>query len=474
MADPSAPLLITQGGSVQFPGTNAPSLTWPAMTIAPGERVLIAGPTGCGKTTFWSLLAGLLPTSHVTGAATTLLLGTSLPQLVPAVHGRVLGALFQTPADQLLATSCSEEIALGLRPLGLTELAIRHRAAEALSQVGLQGLSDQPPALLSGGEQQRLCLAAAIARQPAWLLLDEPFSQLDPQGARALAECLRRITTELQCGIVLTEHRLALASRCADRLLWLESGDIRADGPVTALLSQLPRPAFRPRAVAPSSAARRVQARQLEVQFVDQPRPALQLDTTLSLDGLTVLLGTNGSGKSTLLALLSGEQRPTRGTLRWHDSSRPRVALVPQQTDFRLLGGTIAQDLALTGAPKRAISEVAAALRLPDLGLPPLAMSRGERLRIALAGALLEQPDLLLLDEPTTGQDADALQRLLEILQSLTIPIVLATHDLDFARAAADQVWLLRAGTLIATGPADLLSDVALLEDVGLQEPDDG
>lgn len=465
---------MTQGGSVQFPGTKGPSLTWPAMTITPGERVLIAGPTGCGKTTFWSLLTGLLPASQVTGAATTLLLRTPLSKLEPALHGRAVGALFQTPADQLLATSCTEEIALGLRPLGLTESEIQHRAADALSQVGLKGISDQPPALLSGGEQQRLCLAAAIARQPSWLLLDEPFSQLDPPGARALAECLRRITTELQCGIVLTEHRLALASRCADRLLWLESGEIRADGPVAVLLPQLPRPSFQRRAGAPAPATSLIQAHQLEVQFADQRRPALHLDTTLPLSGLTVLLGANGSGKSTLLSLLSGEQRPTRGTFRWLELPRPRAALVPQQTDFRLLGGTIAQDLALTGAPKRAISEVAAALRLPDLGLPPLATSRGERLRIALAGALLEQPDLLLLDEPTTGQDADALQRLLEILQSLTIPLVLATHDLDFARAAADQVWLLRAGTLIAAGSADLLSDLALLEDVGLQEPDDG
>lgn len=463
MADVAVPLLQTAGLTVTWPGQSAPSLILPALSIAPGERVLIAGPTGSGKSTLLHLCCGLLSSERIAGDA--VLSGIPLSEARPAAIGMHCGVVFQTPADQILAPTVREEIALGLRVLGLDEAEIERRITEVLTLTGMLKLAQQPPSLLSGGEQQRVALAAALARKPRWLLLDEPFAQLDPPGALALTALLNQVTQQPEIGLVIAEHRHALARSCTDRVIRLEEGTVVADGPVHPM--PLPQPAplpLRPRIPAGGQPLARLE--EAEYRYPDTLRLAFKGTLVLPAQGVTVLLGNNGSGKSSLLSLLL--EGPSKGRLVWAQGYRPRIAVVPQQAEVRLLGATIAEDLAYSGATPEAIARLSARMRLPPPDLPPLAASKGERLRIAIASALLEEPDLLLLDEPTAGQDAAAVRFLAELLLESPCPVILATHDPELAASAGTRFVLLHEGTVSAVGESDLLQDLAALQGAGL------
>lgn len=474
MADPGKPLLATTGCSVRFAGASRASLMLPAMSITHGERVLIAGATGSGKSTLWLLCAGLLEASIVSPADSVMLLGDPLEMARTSNIGLHLGAVFQSPGDQLIATTCAEEIALGLRVLDLDEATIAMRTAEALNQVGLGQFAEHPPALLSGGQQQRLALAAALARRPSWLLLDEPFSQLDPRGALDLARLIRDLTRDSGIGLLLTEHRHELAIPCVERIIHLDGGYVVADGPVYEVRTQLSVPQLpTPIESAPSDVVL-AELREVEVRYERGGPVALTASLSIPGRGITVLLGANGSGKSTLLQVLAGELRPSAGELNWSAGKSPLISFLPQSSDFRLLGASIGEDLALSGASKARCELIADELRLPPPEQPPLSASRGERLRIALAGALLETPDLLLLDEPTTGQDADALVRFVAILRAIGIPIVLATHDLALATSLAQYLIVLREGHVLWAGPrADFEAQSRVIDAALLGGPDE-
>jgi energy-coupling factor transport system ATP-binding protein len=356
------------------------------------------------------------------------------------------------------------------------------RVPEALAEAGLGGFERRSTARLSGGEQQRLALAGAFAPRPGLLVLDEPTANLDPPGAAAFAARLAEVRARRAATIVLVEHRAELAWPLADRVLALaEDGTPLAWGaPADVLESQgealaaagiwlpgPPPPAHRPFAPATTgTGAPLVEAH--GVAFAFEPGAPVLGDVRLAVapGERLALLGPNGSGKSTLARLLVGLLRPTGGSIRLagHDPARlaPRplarlAGYVVQDPERGFVGATVEADLLVGLAPdeRARAADVAAALALPldRFGTRnPYTLSGGEQRRLTLAGQLVRRPRLLVLDEPTFGQDRRGYEALVELLRDHVdagTAIVAATHDLRFAADLAGRVARLEGGRLV-------------------------
>lgn len=516
-----------------FPGRSAASLGPLRFALAEGTWTLLAGRTGAGKSTLLRLLAGVRSqhvAARVAGRATVA--GHDALRAAPGSLAGVAGLVLQAPEDQLTAASVEAEVALGLQYLRLPAEEIAARSRAALARFGLAELGACPAAVLSGGQQQRLLLAAITAMRPRLLVLDEPLGQLDPLAVDELLECLeeerRRGTT-----ILVAEHRLDELLPRADRLLVLDEGRLAADLPcdraaevvaalegaglaapeLTRLAARWGRPASWPVAEAaaavraargpataatqqaPHEAASRaaagpvVEVDHLGLRF-ERRGPWLWRDVSFTLRAgeRVAVVGRNGAGKSTLLAVLAGFRRPSAGSIAMpRDADRPDVALLPQSPDLTLFRATVLAELAdgprRAGVPRHEAEALARELA-DRCGLKgyeherPQALSRGQRLRVALAAALAPRPRLLLLDEPTTGQDREELARLRAWLATAVVPggwadaLLMVTHDVRFLTALADRVLVLAEGRLLAdVSPRALLDRDDLLAAAGLRRP---
>lgn len=530
MSDPD---VVAEGLGFTFPGRDCATLHDVSFRLTPGTWTLLAGRTGSGKTTLLRALAGLIP-HHTAGtmAGRVVVCGCDTRETTPAAMAGHVGLVQQSPDDQICTTTVEAETAFGLENLALPHAEIGRRTAEALNRAGLERLRNARTHQLSGGEKQRLVLAGILAMQPRLLLLDEPFSQLDPQGA---ADLLDRLEALRAAGVtlVVVEHRLDELLPRADRVLVLDRGRLVADlaaGEPDRLASTF----AACRLELPDVTQLALQTGRGPLQTVEQfaavlapshgsrpasppPVPAAHQDSILHVEDLAyrfsgaaqplwtdvnfdlyagqrvALVGPNGSGKSTLLAVLAGLLAATGGTVdspgmkgaspRRH---RPSCGLVLQNPDLMLFCRSVRAELAF--GPQRAgltpaqidqrVHSAAATLSISDLlDESPLALSRGQRLRAAMAAALAMQPELLLLDEPTTAQDH---RQVLDVLESLRRAcedgqvrcLLFSTHDLKSAVRFADRVLVLADGRLLADClPADLLADEDLLRAARLKRP---
>ena len=413
-------------------GRRRPVLDGLDLAVAPGERVGIVGPSGAGKSTILHALAGVL--------------GDPLPgELTGTVHvDGVVGLVMQDPGAAVVAGRIGRDVAFGPENAGLPRDEIWRRTRDAVSRVGLAYPLDRPTAALSGGELQRLALAGALACAPGLLLLDEPTSMLDPDAAAVVRRTVVDAVTTTSTSLVVVDHHLGPWLDHLHRVVVLGAdgtvthdvdpavlrGD-RRTGPAAELVragvwlpgAPVPEPLDVPaRLVAP-----------------DGPGPAIDLDglgvdvtvrglrgrvTTRALDGVvarlpasrtTAVTGPSGSGKSTLVATLAGHLRPARGHvsgLPGRVRSRPlarAVGWVPQHPEHGLLTHRVADEVAATGRRLGVavdVDELLGLLRLDHLAdANPYRLSGGEQRRLALAAALAHRPGLVLLDEPTVGQD---------------------------------------------------------------------
>ncbi len=451
------------------------------LDVAPGESVLVSGPSGCGKSTLARLLAGLIPRvlpAHVAGHVRVAGLDpTRVPAAEMASH---IGLVFQNPEAQLFCLTVEEEAAFGPRNLGLDEADVRERVAWALEATGLAGLRAHAPATLSGGQQQRLAIAAALAMRPPLLVLDEPLAGLDAPGVRQVLDTLAGLRREHGVTLLVIEHRMAEAARIADRVVLLDDGRVAADGPAAAVLGDdvrlralgLRRPAdtlapgwadaLRPAPPPADGAA--VELRGVTAGY-DGPPVLHDVDLALGAGEFAVLVGDNGCGKSTLARVLAGLMRPRHGSLRHAGGRRVRpgqdVGLLFQNPPDQLLTDRVDDEVALgplnCGVFDRASHErtlaVADLVALRDR--PPLALSAGQQQRTTLAATLALGPRLLILDEPTLGQDWGHLERLMELVVELNrrgSTVLLITHDHALVRRFARRVLVMRDGRIVADG----------------------
>jgi energy-coupling factor transporter ATP-binding protein EcfA2 len=480
------PLRVVEA-SYRYPGAERAALNGVSLTIEPGELVLLAGGSGSGKSTLLRAAAGLVPHFHGgTFGGRVQTVGLDTREHGPAQLAAVAGTLFQDPETQVVMGTVRAELAFPLENLGWAAAAVARGVEEAALALGLGGLLDRSTHELSGGELQRVALAAALAGRPRLLLLDEPTSQLDPVAGDELLGVLRRLNEEWGTAILLAEHRLERCLPAADRVIELSGGRVVADetprawvartratpaaklfalaglraAPVTVKEArrELARAGWTPEAAAGDAArdgedapggashlSRRRVRRAAPLALADvwvelREGPAVLRSVTLhATHGEAIaLMGRNGAGKSTLLKAIAGLIEPTRGRIR-----APRTALLTQHPGDHLMHETIGADV-----PG---SEFAAR--------HPRDVSGGERQRSALELVLNADAELLLLDEPTRGMDPrrrDALAARLTQREGLSI---VATHDAEFAAAFATRVILLGDGRPVAdASPAEVLA----------------
>jgi energy-coupling factor transport system ATP-binding protein len=490
------------GVSFRYAGRPVTALADVSFEVEPGECLLVVGPSGSGKSTLALAIAGLVPRElpgewrgrlQVDGLDTTI---ASPPDLAARV-----GLVFQDPESQLVMDRVEDDVAFGLENRGWAPAAMRTAVPRTLEAAGLAGLGRRRSVTLSGGQQQRLALAGVLAPAPGILVLDEPTANLDPDGAWTFAERLGRLRAARTATIVLVEHRAEIAWPLADRVLALgadgrpidwgrpdevlaRSGDRLASAgiwlPVDAAGWVLP--AARPadgRAPAAEVAGAGEPARTEQVARAealtfgyDPARPVVhEVHLRLGAGERVAIVGPNGSGKSTLGRLLVGLLRPSAGRVLLGDTDparlRPadlarRAGYVFQDPEQQFLASRVAAEVMLGLRPEE---RAAAAETMERLDLPlerfgdrsPYTLSGGEQRRLSLGCALVRRPRLLVLDEPTYGQDRRGHDGLLAILRERVEEgtcVVAATHDTRFVAAFARRVVRLEDGRAVADGPA--------------------
>ena len=357
---------------------------------------------------------------------------------------RTVGFVFQDPELQTVYDSVEREVAFGLENIGLPASEMQSCVDQAMQGAGVSHLAGRRMRTLSGGERQRVALASALAMRPRIIVLDEPSSQLDPDGAAMVLSAASRLAAEGRA-VVISEHRLERLVSSAAAMVVVERGGAASQS--TDSWTAAPVVAPPPRLAAPG-----VEAWSLEgVTAGFGERAVLQgVDLAGRRGEVVALSGPNGGGKTTLLRLIAGALAPSAGRV----ERRPgRIAYLPQNPTALLHRPTLLSEVRLTLG--RSGDGEAPEVILRELGLLHVAhryprdLSCGERQRSALAAVLPGHPSLVLLDEPTRGMDAaarNALILLLARLRDAGSGIVLATHDAALRDAVADRVVDVSAG----------------------------
>jgi energy-coupling factor transport system ATP-binding protein len=487
-----------EGVTFSYPDAERPALCGVDLTIDEGTFALALGPTGAGKSTFLRTANGLVP--HFTGGrfeGRVTVAGRDTLQHPPRRLADVVAFVPQDPDASFVLDRVEDELAYGMENLGVDPGHMRRRVEEMLDLLDIEPLRGRSVRTLSGGERQRVAIAAALAAGPRILVLDEPMSQLDPQGAEHVVAALQRLVHDQGITVLLAEHRLERVAGAVDLALGFDDGTVTvgapadvirgmAVGPPVARLGRsvgwdpVPLTVRDARALARALPARTIQPRNasgavhVELRGVTAGYhgvPALrEIDLRIHEGEIVAVLGRNGSGKTTLLRTIAGIHQTEAGEVRVGGRApRPGidVGLCPQEPESILFANTVADELRAT-LNARGIEEEPV-LKLHALGIDDLAtrhprdLSAGQRLLVATAAVAVGRAPVLLLDEPTRGVDPEAKDRLARFVRSHAADgglVVLATHDVELAAAVATRVVMLAGGQIVADGdPATVLGD---------------
>jgi energy-coupling factor transport system ATP-binding protein len=474
----SVPAVEASGWGWRHAGREAWAIRGLDLRIEQGERVLLLGASGAGKSTLLLALAGLLDQSGGGESEGELLV---LGKRATMARDET-AIVFQDPETQLVAARAGDDVAFGLENRCVPAERIWPRVHAALAAVAFPYPADHRTDALSGGEKQRLAIAGAIALEPQLLLLDEPTANLDEDGARAVRQVLRSLAANSSRTMILVEHHVDAALALVDRVVVIAAGaGVIADGPparvfagdgarLAALGVWVPglEPHRPPQHARGARGAVIASARDLAYRYPASEAWALDgTDIDVREGEAVALTGPNGSGKSTLALLLAGLLRPTRGSARlgaddaWRLPARrlvTRVGTVFQDPEHQFVAGRLDDELAVgprragrTDADaKRIARELLERLRLAHLAAAnPFTLSGGEQRRLSVATALATAPTVLVLDEPTFGQDRRTYAELVDLLASHRDTggsLMFATHDADLVTSLADRTHALVAG----------------------------
>ncbi len=448
-----------------------------------GECLILTGSSGCGKSTLAHVLTGLIPHSipaQVTGKVQIAGMD-ALTTPIDTISQKV-GIVFQNPRTHLFHLRVEDEIAFGPRNLGMDEDEVNMRVDWALNAIGLVDMREQKPANLSGGQIQRLAIAAALAMNPKVLVLDEPTASLDVPGTQNVIGTLETLKKRYGLTIVLIEHRLAEARRLADHVLILDEGRIAAQGrfddvlrdPVTLKQYGLRRPTAETltdwsRLLAPKRHHPEDRQPLLDLQNLTAGYAGHaiihDIDLKIYAGEFVALVGDNGTGKSTLALAAAGLLKPINGSVTVNGTARPRpgldIALLFQNPADQLFTDSVDEEVAFGPRNYRRFDSEIHEHTLTSADLHhlctrrPFALSIGQQQRTALAACIALRPALVILDEPTLGQDWRHLQQLMDCLVRLNgqgTAILLITHDYKLVHHYARRVILMEKGRLILDG----------------------
>lgn len=498
--------------SFTYPTESVPALQNVSLSIEAGSFTVLCGRSGCGKSTLLRQLKPILQ-PHGTQTGTILFEGKSLSSLSQREQSARIGFVLQNLDAQLVTDKVWHELAFGLESLGLSTPVIRRRVAEIASFFGIQNWFYKPVCELSGGQKQLVNLASVMALEPSVLLLDEPTSQLDPIAATDFLSTLGRINRELGTTIILSEHRLEDALALSTNVVFLERGRILDSGTASEvgsrlkaagsdMFSAMPVPmriyagvpndlpcpvtvaqgrqwleAFSEThplcpvpPAAPSEKREGPAAVELDEAFFRYDKQSPDVVKALTLRAypgeLLAILGGNGTGKSTTMGLISGIHRAYRGKVSVLGTAPQevsgKIALLPQDPQTLFVKNTVIEDLlsVLDDAPRdrrKALAlEKARLCELTELlERHPYDLSGGEQQRAALCKVLLREPEVLLLDEPTKGLDAEfkrVFARIIRRLCARGVCVIMVSHNAEFCASYASRCAMFFDGAIVAEG----------------------
>ncbi|WP_299024974.1 ABC transporter ATP-binding protein [uncultured Thermanaerothrix sp.] len=499
--------LVIENLTFRYRSRNEPAIRNINLRVQPGQVVLIAGASGCGKTTLIRCINGLIPRSYkgeLTGSVR--IFGQDTRGLSLARISQMVGTVLQDPERQILGSRVINEVAFGLENLGLPREEILRRAQEALERLKIAHLRDRETFNLSGGEKQKVALAGVLAMRPGILLLDEPLASLDPASAQDALRMIRQLADEGMT-VILIEHRVEdVLAIHPERVLYMSDGEIKFDGTAEQLADYVDyREVKLPAPMILNLAAR--MAPPPEPQWLPSGRegqrePLVEfqgvhfgyengmeilhgVDLTIYRGDIIAVLGPNGAGKTTLIKHAIGLLKPKRGRvlIRGRDTRQMSVAEIAstlgyvfQSPSHMLFAPTVYEELAfgprnLNHDPETIRKEVMEAIEIVNLKgyeqIPPLSMSFGQQKRVSIAAILSMRSRILVMDEPTAGQDyKNYISFMDSILQMPGFEAILfITHDVDVAIRYANRVLLVNEGRVVADGtPEEVLSDLERLE----------
>jgi energy-coupling factor transporter ATP-binding protein EcfA2 len=431
-------LAVVEGLRFSYPRAERPAVDGVSLELREGEHVALLGPSGSGKSTLLRALGGLVPHFHGGVFEGRVVVGRlDTRRTRPAELAGTVASVFQDPEDQVVMTRVENEVAFGLENVGTPPHEIEARMGEALAAVDAEHLVGRVVAELSGGELQRVCLASALALRPRLLLLDEPTSQLDPDAAEAFFDLVER----LECAVVVSEQRPARPLAHCDRVLFMDGGRLLLDAARDEAVDWLR--ANRPLYLAHGPD---VVCRLSAVGFAYGDRRVLDgVSLELRRGEVVALTGPNGSGKTTVAKIAAGLLDPATGVV-----EHARAAYLSQDPGRYVVAERADEEVALAADLERARAALGRVGLEQHAGRHPRDLSSGERERLALAAVLVTDPELLVLDEPTRGVDAERKAELARLLRSEAPrrATLVVTHDLPWAAEVADRVLSLDASAV--------------------------
>ncbi|MBQ8391726.1 MAG: ATP-binding cassette domain-containing protein [Clostridia bacterium] len=504
--------------SFTYSGTGGKTLDNINLSVKKGEFVLICGQSGCGKTTLLRLLkSSLSPFGEISG--NIYFDAKPLADYDAKEQAAQIGFVMQNPDNQIVTDKVWHELAFGLESLGYSTSEIRTRVSEMASFFGIQNWFYKNVTELSGGQKQLLNLASVMVMQPSVLILDEPTSQLDPIAAQEFLKTLEKINRELGVAVILTEHRLEDAFPIADRVIVMDNGRIIADeapSEVGKILKDLNHPMYsalptpmkvyseipcslpcpltvrdgriwleeyakkktlNPDAIVKDKAQSNndavIEIKDAYFRYEKNSSDVIKgFNLRVQKGELFAIVGGNGTGKTTALSLVSGLHTPYRGNVIIKGQPISKIqnlydgllGVLPQNPQSVFVKKTVYLDLMEILSDKklgkeekeRKIQNIAFLCRIEKLlESHPYDLSGGEQQRGALAKVLLSEPEILLLDEPTKGMDAQFKEEFSDILADLKangVTILMVSHDIEFCAEYADRCALVFDGSITSMG----------------------
>lgn len=528
------PVIAVENLKYRYPHADALALDGLTFTVEKGEFIGIVGTNGAGKSTLSQALIGLVPQFY-NGAYGGRVLIDGLPAESTPISELCckVGLVFQNPFNQLSGAKDNvyEEVAFGMQNLGVPRAEMHRRTENALKLLDIWQFRDRNPFDLSGGQMQRVAIASILVMEPDIIVLDEPTSQLDPQGSE---EVFRTVDKLADSGItiLMIEQKIEKIAAYCDRILLLHQGhqiafdtpqkvfsrpdleQLGVQAPVftricRALGTTLPDGSYpvtveeaanqlRRTSVLPPVSDQQEERPELfeirNLEFSYRPGTPVLHGINLRLDARpTAIIGQNGAGKTTLVKLLKGLLRPTGPSIwfRGEDISHKTVAALAAQVGYvfqnpddqifryNVLDEVMFGPLNIGMSEEQAREKSRAALALTGLSdqenSNPYDLELNERKMVAIASVLAMDPDVLILDEPTIAQDMMGRRRIADIVRTLSAQgkLVLAIlHDMDFVAECFDRVVIMAQGQVVADGsPRQVFADSAALQAARLDPP---
>jgi energy-coupling factor transport system ATP-binding protein len=496
------PMISFSNVSLIYPHSTKTILEDLSFQIQEGEMVLVMGETGSGKSSLLRLINGLVP--HHTGgilAGDISVDGISTRSVKPGSLAHLVGIVGQNPAHGFVTDIVEEELAFSMEALNFSPDVMRKRVEEVLDLLSLSALRNRSIATLSGGEQQRVAIGAALVMQPKVLVLDEPTSALDPIAAEEVLSVLHRLVHDLSVTVIIAEHRLERVIQFVDRIICIEgNGDTSIGSPEEILKnSELVPPIVKlARALNLSeigTSVREVRRQTEEIRILDfaekeidqrTTSPAIEVSsvshsygskkalnkvsTTINHGEIVAIMGRNGAGKSTLIHSIVGLHSPQSGTVAVNRQDphqfkgavrRKAIGYVPQEPSDLLFASSVEEECNQADRDNDLAAGTTATLLnrlVPGISLNahPNDLSEGQRLALVLSIVLSGNPEVLVLDEPTRGLDYRAKNLFAITLKEYALqfnrPVLLATHDVELVAELADRVLFLAEGDIVADG----------------------